>query len=388
MSGWRGLTAAIGTVAVFGVVIGLTTPLLALVLERRGTGETLIGINSAATFAGILLLAPLASRLIARTGLARAMLAGLLICAACLELLPVLDGFLAWMALRFLFGGAEGVMFVAAETWINTVVNDRMRGRVAALYGTALASGFAAGPLLISVTGIDGAAPFLWGAALVLAGTVPLAIGWSAAPVLAGAVSRGVLRLMLLVPVAAAAAALFGLIDGGLLALLAVFGVANGLDAAAAARLVTVLVLGGIVLQLPVAWLADRSDRGLTLAGCGVVATAALVAIPLLAAREALLDSLLFVIGGMIGCFWILGMAAVGERFRDGELAAATIGLTVAYGIGSVAGPALGGIAMELAGGEGLMLAMAAVTGAFAIYALVRGIAKKSDRLHTSARAD
>ena len=49
----RGLVAAIATAGVFGVTIGLTMPLLALVLEGRGYGETLIGINSAATFVGI-----------------------------------------------------------------------------------------------------------------------------------------------------------------------------------------------------------------------------------------------------------------------------------------------------------------------------------------------
>ncbi len=368
----RGLVAAIATAGVFGVTIGLTMPLLALVLEGRGYGETLIGINSAATFVGILLLSPLASGLIRRVGLAQAMLAGLLVCAACLLLLSQLDSYGGWLVVRFVFGGAEGVLFVAAETWINAAVADRLRSRMTALYGTALALGFAGGPLLIATTGIDGALPFVCGAALTLAGLVPLAIGWGDAPALSGAPSRGIVALMRLVPVPMAAAALFGLLDGGLLSLLAVFGLAIGLDTVAAAQLITALVLGAITMQYPIAWLADRSDRRLVLAVCGVVGAAALAAVALLEARAWLLDGLLFVIGGMIGCYWILGMTLVGERFEDADLAGATVGLTIAYGIGSVAGPAFGGLAMEMWGTNGLMLALALVTGAFAVFAIAR----------------
>ena len=367
----RGLVAAIATAGVFGVTIGLTMPLLALVLEGRGYGETLIGINSAATFVGILLLSPLASGLIRRVGLAQAMLAGLLVCAACLLLLSQLDSYGGWLVVRFVFGGAEGVLFVAAETWINAAVADRLRSRMTALYGTALALGFAGGPLLIATTGIDGALPFVCGAALTLAGLVPLAIGWGDAPALSGAPSRGIVALMRLVPVPMAAAALFGLLDGGLLSLLAVFGLAIGLDTVAA-QLITALVLGAITMQYPIAWLADRSDRRLVLAVCGVVGAAALAAVALLEARAWLLDGLLFVIGGMIGCYWILGMTLVGERFEDADLAGATVGLTIAYGIGSVAGPAFGGLAMEMWGTNGLMLALALVTGAFAVFAIAR----------------
>ena len=150
------------------------------------------------------------------------------------------------------------------------------------------------------------------------------------------------------------------------------FGLAIGLDTVAAAQLITALVLGAITMQYPIAWLADRSDRRLVLAVCGVVGAAALAAVALLEARAWLLDGLLFVIGGMIGCYWILGMTLVGERFEDADLAGATVGLTIAYGIGSVAGPAFGGLAKEMWGTNGLMLALALVTGAFAVFAIAR----------------
>jgi MFS family permease len=298
------------------------------------------------------------------------MLASMVVCAACFALFPAVDGYGAWLVIRFVFGAAEGFLFVAAETWINQAIDDRVRGRVVAIYTTALALGFATGPLIIAATGIEGPRPFLVGAGLVLAGLLLLLLGLGTAPGIAGVPSHGLLTLLRLIPVAAASAALFGLLDGGLISLLAVYGVAIGLDTAAAAGLVTTLVVGGIVLQLPIGWLADRTDRARTLAGCAAAGTAILLAVPAAVDEPVVMHGLLFVLGGVLGSFWMLAMTALGERFRGPDLAAGNVALTLAYGLGSVAGPAVGGLAMELWSPHGLMATLAAFTAAFAWFAL------------------
>jgi len=363
----RGLFAATSTVAVFGISVGLTLPLLALVLQRQGYSESLIGLNAAAQFLGIMGFAPLAPRAIRRFGLFRLMVGCLLICAACVALLPVLTDYAAWLIIRLLFGGAEGLLFVSAETWINQAIDDRVRGRMAALYGTALAAGFAVGPLIITLTGIDDNAPFVLGVVLILAGLGPLALGKGAAPHIAGAPTRGVTAILRAIPVAAAATVLFGLLDGGLISLLAVYGLAIGFDTPGAAQLITVLIVGGIFLQLPIGWLADRTDRMLVLIGCGFLAATFLAVAPF-ATNGLLLSALLFGLGGLLGSFWSLSMAVLGTQFRDGDLAAGNVGLTLAYGAGSVAGPAIGGFAMQVWPPHGLMFVLAVFTLGFAFF--------------------
>jgi MFS family permease len=372
----RGLIAATSTIAVFGITVGLAVPLLTLVLEKQGYGEGLIGLNAAAQFLGIMGFAPLAPRAIRRFGLFRLMAGCLVICAACLALLPVFNTYGAWLVIRLLFGGAEGLLFVAAETWVNQTVDDRVRGRMVALYGTTLAAGFAVGPLIITVTGIDDSTPFVIGVALVLAGLGPLFLGAGAAPPMVGAPTRGLLAIVRAIPIAVAASLLFGLLDGGLIALLAVYGLAISFDTAGAAQLVTVLVVGGIFLQLPIGWLADRTDRVLVLIGCGFIGAAILAAIPL-ATETLLLHALLFGLGGLLGSYWTLSMAILGARFQDGDLAAGNVGLTLAYGIGSVAGPAIGGFAMELWRPHGLMVVLAVFSAGFALVGLA--LRRKAD---------
>jgi MFS family permease len=298
------------------------------------------------------------------------MAGSLVFCAVCLALLPVFNQYGAWLLIRFLFGGAEGLLFVAGETWINQTIDDRVRGRMVALYGTALAAGFATGPLIISVTGIETDTPFYIGVVLVLAGLGPLILGASAAPPMANPPTRRLWSILGAIPIAAAASVLFGLLDGGLIALLEVYGLAIDLDTAGAAQLVTILVLGGIFLQLPIGWLADRTDRFQVLIGCGFAGAMILAVMPLVEDRF-ILHALLFGMGGLLGSFWTLSMAILGANFKDGDLAAGNVGLTLGYGVGSVAGPAIGGFAMELWRPYGLMVVLAVFTLGFAVFGLV-----------------
>lgn len=363
----RGLIAATSTVTVFGITVGLTLPLLALVLEKQGYSEGQIGLSATAQFLGIMGFAPLAPRAIQRFGLVRLMAGCLIICASCLALLPVFQTYSAWLLIRVLFGGAEGLLLVAGETWINQAIDDRVRGRITGIYGTFLAGGFGIGPLIIAFTGIDGSAPFMLGAVMVMAALGPLAFGRAAAPMINKAPKHAVIVILRMIPIAGAAAVLFGLLDGGLIALLAVYGLTIGLDTGGAAQLVTILMVGAIFLQIPIGWIADSTDRVVVLIGCGLLAATLLSVAPFVGDQMAL-SVLLFGLGGLMGSFWLLSMALLGDRFRDGDLAAGNVGLTLAYGIGSVSGPAIGGYAMEFWSPHGLMASLAVFALAFAVF--------------------
>ena len=255
----RGLAVCYACAALLGLTIGLAMPLVAVALDARGFGEAAIGVSAAAQFLGIMAGAPLGPWLIPRRGLRFSMAAALVAGAAALALMPAAGAvYGAWLALRFVFGAAEGLMFVATETWINQAVSDRSRGRAVSLYTASLAGGVALGPLLIAATGTDGVAPFLVGAAALLAGLALLGLAAGTAPRIGGARSFGILGYLAALPVAVAAAALFGFADGGLIAMLTVYGLGLGMDEVSSARLVTVLVVGGIVLMPLVGWIIDR----------------------------------------------------------------------------------------------------------------------------------
>lgn len=368
----RGLIAATGATAMLGATISLAMVLLQVVLHHRGFSESEIGFSAAVQFFGIMGFSPLAPWAIRRIGLFRAIAASLVVCALCLAAFPVFTGYAAWLVIRLIFGGAEALLFVASETWINEAVPDRWRGRVVALYGTMLAVGFAAGPLIVEAAGTTDATPFVIGAIVVLAGLLPLAIGLGTVPVFDDAPSKSPLAVFKALPVAAGSAAMFGLLDGGLFGLLAVYGIEIGFTEDDAPRLVTALVVGGILLQIPIGLLADRIDRNLILAGCAVLSTILLLALPMTVGHGFAIHLALVGLGGLLGSFWILAMTLLGQHYSGGDLAAGNVGLTLAYGLGSVAGPVICGYAMEIWRPHGLVMPLAVMTALFGIFAATR----------------
>ena len=55
---WRNLVAACTAISVFGFALGITYPLLSLLLEADGVSTSMIGVNAAMMPIGILLFSP------------------------------------------------------------------------------------------------------------------------------------------------------------------------------------------------------------------------------------------------------------------------------------------------------------------------------------------
>ena len=72
-----------------------------------------------------------------------------------------------------------------------------------------------------------------------------------------------------------------------------------------------------------------------------------------------------FVFGGIEGMIYALGVVLIGERFRGGQLAAATTAFSACWGAGTMLGPLLVGIGMDRLGNESMVLIIFAI---FAVY--------------------
>ena len=118
----RGLAAIIACIAIYGVVLGLTSPLLSLILEARGIDSTIIGLNAATPALAMLLIAPFAPAIIQRAGFRLAILASLAIEGVVLLLFPAFPGLAAW----FVFTETQlytATTLVVLETAEKKVVN-------------------------------------------------------------------------------------------------------------------------------------------------------------------------------------------------------------------------------------------------------------------------
>ncbi|HKY94084.1 MAG TPA: MFS transporter [Kiloniellales bacterium] len=350
----RGHLAVMACITVFSLTQGVSYPLLALALRARGHDEAAIGLSAAMTALGVLLsgfvMAPLVRRLGARwTVLGASGLGALLYLCY-----PLLDDYVAWTVLRLAVGVCAGAAFVVGELWLNQVVRPESRGRSISAYGAVLSAGFAAGPFLLALTGTEGWPPFLLGAGGCL--LTLLLVLWLAGdlpdrPPPAPAGALGVWRAIWLLLTVVGVVAFF---DQAVLSLVPVFGAGRGLREEDAALLVAVMVVGNIVLQVPLGLLADRLGPRVVMAAACLIAAGISLLLPSTIAQSWLAWPLLFVWGALGFGIYILSLVELGRRFTDDRLLAASAAYAVVWGVGGLAGPAVSGTAMELAGDEAL----------------------------------
>lgn len=349
-----GLTAAIAAVTAFGLAIGQFTPLMSLLLNARGVDPTVNGLNAAAAFIGVLvgpLLTPRGVRLLGVRNF-------LLLCFA-LEilqtpLLKVFDSLGAWFVLRA-FGGLVGSgIFTASEAWINRLAGDLGRGRIVALYAAALSAGFGIGPLVLALTGIQGWPPFLANMAILAVAAVPLAAAASAGRDFGRERAAPPFVMAARAPLILVSVALFGLYEAAMFALLPIWGVRLGFTPSFAAATVSAVYFGSAVLQVPIGWLSDNTARLTMLRLCAGAGLAGAIGISILAAPGPGLFVLIAVWGGIVSSIYAVALSMAGDRFRGTELVSVNAAIIMAYGLGALAGPGLGGAAMDLRDPQGL----------------------------------
>jgi MFS family permease len=150
--------------------------------------------------------------------------------------------------------------------------------------------------------------------------------------------------------------------------LLPVYCLRQGFTTEIALAMVSTVVVGDALLQLPIGALADRLSRRTLFTGCAVILLLSSLAIPLL------IDTLLIwplwvLFGASAGGLFTLSLILIGERYRDDALVRANAHIAQLWGIGCLVGPLAAGAGSQWISGHALPLLMAA--GAFGLVILL-----------------
>jgi MFS family permease len=370
------LAAIIASTFGVGVNLGVLTPLVALILERDGVDAILIGLNAAMPALAMLLFAGWIAPLAGRVSTVGALLGGLALALVSVLLMPLFRDLGAWFVLRFTIGLSLSLPWVIGETWINTVVTEKGRGRALGFYATAFYAGLACGPLVVQAIGIDGWAPFLVAAGALGLAALPLIVAQRLAPDLAPrfelASELRLFQVARVAPLILGGAVIAGLTETAFYSLLPLYGLRSGIGQEAAVWMLTVFVIGSIAFPFPMGALADRMDRQRLFLVCVAAAALGCAVLPLVIGWAPGLWVLMFLWGGLIGSFYALTLALLGQRFAARDLAVANAAFILAYDLGGVAGPVLGGAALDLWDPHGLPLSVGLALIAFLLFAAVR----------------
>ena len=371
------LAAAIAAITVFGFTLGLMFPLLSLIMEKRGIGADWIGYNTAMQPLGIVLSVFAIPPLVRRFGAKAAVIGAALLTATVVLAYPFFPVFWWWFGLRILHGFFVATLFSISEAWVVRFAEGPYRSRLLALYVSVLAASFGGGPILITITGIDGALPFVIGAAILILATLPIFFVRDDAIDSADEDPLSVLGFARKAPMLLLAVGLFALIDAANLGFLPVYGVKKGLDQETAALVLTAFIVGNTVLQFPVGWLADHFSKRMVMAGCSIVTASACALIPLSFETWALWP-ILTVAGAACAGIYTVALAGLGERFSGHDLITGTASFATTWGLGAILGSLLAGWSIEAFGPDGLPYTMAIVFAVFILGAVLSGVRKRA----------
>jgi MFS family permease len=358
---------------------GIGFMVLPVWLAHRGLDAPRAGLFSASQWTGMLAGLLIAPWLVERIGAKRTVSLGLAATVIAFATMSALWWPL-WLVPGLLTGLGIGLRWIANETWLYRLVPTESSGRVVGVHEALIATAGVIGPALAAWCAVDGRITFTAGAAFTFAAALPL---WLTASddgrpavktVRPARKTRAEKRAPIgpigpLVSLGMVVVAAGGIGDGALYGLFPLFADAHGLSTTQTATLLTLFGVGGMALQYPIGWFADRVGLAATVIVCAALSTLAICGFSLAAPASWLADASALLLGGMNSAYITLGMVAA----ACSDKAALTRNMrlvSLTFTASSIVGPLIAGFAMKARGSDMLMWQLAIMSGALVAYTL------------------
>lgn len=347
--------------------------LLPVRLELLGSPAWLVGIVTSAYGLGFLFGCRRLHTLIRGVGHIRAFAALAALCCIFALTFAANEQPWLWAAMRLAMGFCLAGLFLTAEGWLNAVTPGNQRGRVLSLYLIGTKAANIAGQMLLAAGQLVTSGWFVLAGGVFAFSLIPVALTRAPQPPLP-AVERMRLRTLAgLAPAAVAGTLVAGLVNGAVLGLVPLYGTRLGLPIAVTVTLLSLMQLGSLVLQWPLGWLSDRTDRRWVIAGCaGTVALLSLL-LPLAdTAASWQLFPLFFLWGGFALSFYGLCVAHAADYAEPEQMVAVSGSALFAWASGSALGPLLAAPLIDLFGPHALFGYAAAIEVTLVLFVLWR----------------
>ena len=354
----KGVLAAITSVGIFCIAVGLSYPLLSLILEEMGVSASMIGINTAMTPLGMILSSPFVPGLARRFGSWFLTVACFCITAVVLLLFAVVRDLIFWLPLRFILGIAINVIFIISESWINQLAITKIRGRIIGIYASVAAAGFALGPMILVLKSSNGWMPFFLGISVILVALPVLIQAKEHLPEFDSQESSSVLSFLSLAPLLLFSVASAALFEQVMLSLLPIYGLRHGLSESTSSLILGTLIVGNVFIQIPIGWFADLISRRVLLVILSLTAVLGSMLLPILIKGSLLLWPMLLIWGAVAYGTYTVALVELGDRFSGAALLAGCGAFSMMWGIGGTLGSPIAGIAMDIMGREGLTITL------------------------------
>ena len=355
------------------VGVGLVAPLISIVLADHGENSFIVGLIGTTMFTAFTVASFPIGTATDRLGPKRVLVSGLAVYGSAILLFAYIRVTWLFFAVRALEGVGAAAISVATETMIGLLSEPGERARRLSYYALSVGIGWAAGPLAGTLLfGISPRVPF---------------IGCFALSVLAALMVAGLIRKLpskahhldtasrvfsvkLLLQISAGA--LYGYLMSSLITLFPLYLKKEiGVPETAMGAIITAVILGTIASQVPIGRAADRFGKRKTLLASTVLLGTVFAILSLHSDwRFFLVTGALA--GALAGSLYPIGLALIGDIVSKKRLGAANSTFSLAFGIGSLIGPSMSGLAMtHFANPRWLFYLPSLLSAAFAVEIVV-----------------
>lgn len=347
-----------------------------LLLPMRGAVEgfspTSLGLLGTAWATGFVLGCIFSQRLVRRIGHIRAFSAF----SAMIAIIALLTGLLvdpvSWIILRVVTGFSLAAAFMIIESWLNERATNETRGLIFSLYMTVTYVAIVGGQMSIALGDVSNTTFFIIAGILYCLALLPTAVSTASSPAPLNEVKLDLRAIYQNSPVSFVSMLLIGIANGAFGTLAPVFGSNVGLANVTIATMMSITIFSGALMQIPAGRMSDRVDRRYVLAGLSAIAGASGLFIAIVRPYDiAWLFGIIALYGAMSYTLYSIIVAHANDYAASDKFVAVSGGLLLLYGIGTIIGPLIGGLAM--ASDSHLLFAVTAAAHiSVAVYAIFR----------------
>jgi MFS family permease len=352
---------------------GLQGTLIALRGAQEGFSPAIIGVMGTAYFAGFLAGCIVVIRMMRAVGHIRvfAALAAMAASGTLVMVLLIEPG--VWIAVRLVSGFCFAGLFTVIESWLNSRVANRDRARVLALYRIIDIGAVTGAQFLIPLIGPGDFAIFAVMAIMITLSLVPVSLADRSNPTPPEKVGLNLAHAWRISPLAAVGSIAVGLTNSAFRTLSPVYAQGIGMSVTDVAAFVSVSIIGGALIQYPLGYLSDRTDRRTVILITATAAMAAALALAMAAGSDRILNFILvFIFGAFAMPLYSLSAAHANDRAEPTEYVQINAALMLFYSTGAIIGPFAAALLMGPLGPSALFFFSAGIYIALIVIILYR----------------
>lgn len=348
-------------VCISGFSQGLLLPLISFIFEDRGISPALSGLHASGLYIGVFVSALFIEAPLRKYGYMPMIIIGGATVGFALFLFPAFEAVWFWFVLRLVVGVADNILHFSTQTWLIQSTPPRQMGKIIAFYGLFFSFGFMIGPKVSELVVINEALPFIVSGVLTMIAwplifLLPDAPG--AKPVDSGAPNSffNTLKNFKAVIITSwacfLAPMLFGIFEGSLNTNFPVFALRNDFEISQVTWILPMFSFGAILLQVPIGILGDKVGRA------RLISALLLLGMVTFFMMEIYTDSfwvlmVLFALAGIfVGSMYSLGISYMADMTPAYNLPAGNLIAGMAFSVGSILGPVIGGAIITESEGE------------------------------------